>query len=136
MARAMFRYAIAQLTCALNESDSSYQFITTTSHKVDEPEILGCGILNAMQRHYNPQCAQAACSPSDPDFNFLDTILTHREAFIAFPRGHSTCSAALTEIAFALERRHRESATPSDDDLDQAIALHNEAWLMSGWYSK
>ena len=102
----MFRYAIAQLTCAINESDGSYQFITTASHKVDEPEILGCGILNAMQRHYNPQCAQAACSPSDPDFNFLDTILTHREAFVAWPYGHRTCSKALTQLAFELERRH------------------------------
>ena len=133
MARAMFRYAVAQLTCALNESDSSYQFITTASHKVDEPEILGCGILNAMQKHYNPQCAQAACSPSDPDFNFLDTILTHREAFVAWPYGHRTCSKALTQLAFELERRHREES--KDGDLDTAIALHNEAWLMSGWYS-
>lgn len=101
--------------------------------KVEKAELIGCGILNAMQRHYCPNTAQAACSPSDPDFNFLDTILTHREAFVAWPYGHRTCSKALTQLAFELERRHQEEN--KDGDLDTAIALHNEAWLMSGWYS-
>lgn len=70
-------------------------------------------------------------SPAAPEPDFLETILTHREAFIAFPYGHRTCSKALTQLAFTLERRAVQSG--ADGDLDTSIALHNEAWLMSGW---
>ena len=114
-------------------------------------ELPGCGLLQLLRQHYgssssptsasyppNPYPAQqgsqapGASVPRGPDF--LDTILTHRDAYLTFPAGHRTCSQAFTELAFALERR--AAANGSDGDLDTAIALHNEAWLMGGWYSK
>ncbi|THH06972.1 hypothetical protein EW145_g3705 [Phellinidium pouzarii] len=107
-------------------------FITATTK---EESASGCGLLHVMQAHYVPSAAQVACVGRDTDFNLLETILTHREAFVAFPYGHRSCSQALTQIAFELERRHHDEIDGSGGDLDTAIALHNEAWLMSGWYS-
>ncbi|KAH8115465.1 hypothetical protein DFH11DRAFT_1589800 [Phellopilus nigrolimitatus] len=115
----------------VTDGEGNTQFIASK----DEEPALGCGLLHALHTHFAP----TACSASgmrDADFNFLDAILTHREAFVAFPYGHRTCSAALTKIAFALEKRLREvPAGAADGDLSTVHSLHNEAWLMSGWYS-
>ena len=104
-----------------------------------EPEVHGCAMMHMLQAHYVPTEAQRACSAQswDKDFNLLDTILSHRDAFISCPVVHRQCSIMLTKIAFELERRHNSSQPygGNDGDLDTAIALHNEAWLMSGWYS-
>lgn len=131
MGRETFRLVTPCVRSAEARVTSLYssQFVSAAVSK-EEPAP-GCGLLHLLKQFYNP--SQAACSPPDPDFNFLDTILTHREAFVAFPYGHRTCSHALTQLAFDLERKHQETNT--DGDLDTAIALHNEAWLMSGWYS-
>jgi len=99
---------------------------------VSEPQ-LGCALMHSLRDFcIHPPSASSPPAPSR-SLDFLDTILTHREAFISFPRAHSGCSQALTQLAFALERRHRAASAPTDGDLDHAIALHNEAWLMSGW---
>lgn len=111
------------------------QFIeTTSSAQPTETPIEGCALLQMLCAHYAPALSRVHrdCSTRDPDFNLLETILAHREAF-----GHRSCSASLTKVAFEIERRHN-AAMPypaAEDDLDTAIALHNEAWLMSGWYS-
>ncbi|KAI5118963.1 hypothetical protein M0805_009374 [Coniferiporia weirii] len=118
----------------VTDSEGNIQFISASPKEEHTP---GCGLLHLMHAHYVPSAAQAACSGRrDTDFNLLETILTHREAFVSFPYGHRTCSQALTRIAFELEKRHHDQVKGSDGDLDTAIALHNEAWLMSGWYSK
>ena len=65
------------------------------------------------------------------EIDLLDAIFNHRDAFIAYPPAHKTCSQAFTALAFDLERRSRERK--SDGDWDTAIAIHNEAWLVSGW---
>ncbi|PAV24131.1 hypothetical protein PNOK_0119900 [Pyrrhoderma noxium] len=118
----------------ITDVEGNVQFIDMRTSQV-EPQEKGCGLLHILASHYHP--SSAACGTQDPDFNLLDTILAHREAFVAFPRAHRTCSAALTDIAFALERKHNSQMPYKGDeaDLDTAVALHNEAWLMSGWYS-
>lgn len=122
MHKATLRYEFDRRhSCAPN--DEINQFI-----EQEEPAP-GCGLLHVMQAHYSPN----SCGTKDADFNLLDMILSHREAFVAFPPGHRTCSKALTTIAFELERRAQQGS--GDGDLDTAIALHNESWLMSGWYS-
>lgn len=104
-----------------------------------EPQ--GCAMMHLLQAHYTPTAAQRSCQSHswDKDFNLLDTILTHRDAFLACPAAHRQCSIMLTKIAFDIEKKHNDAMPyPSNEDegnLDTAIALHNEAWLMSGWYS-
>ena len=127
-------YPNLEIYAPVSSPTTSPQFIDTRTSQV-EPQEKGCGLLHILASHYHP--SSAACGIQDPDFNLLDTILAHREAFVAFPRAHRTCSAALTDIAFALERKHNSQMPYKGDeaDLDTAVALHNEAWLMSGWYS-
>lgn len=116
------------------------QFVETspsTPPPQEEKAIEGCGLIHMLAAHYAPRLSRLHCITRDPDFNLLETILAHREQFVTFPYGHRTCSSALTKIAFEIERRNNEGQPYSDDpDIDMAIALHNEAWLMSGWYSK
>ncbi|KAL5531906.1 hypothetical protein ACEPAF_5469 [Sanghuangporus sanghuang] len=116
------------------------QFVETSSSKPpseEEKAIEGCGLVQMLAVHYAPRLSHLHCATRDPDFNLLETILAHREQFVAFPYGHRSCSSALTKIAFEIERRNNEGQPYRDDPcIDMAIALHNEAWLMSGWYSK
>ncbi|TDL17585.1 hypothetical protein BD410DRAFT_843510 [Rickenella mellea] len=84
----------------------------------------GCALLQSLHAHL-------PLTPAKSSSLFLESIFTHRESFVAFPAGHRGCAAAFTELAFILERRAQE--TGSDGDLDTAIALHGEAWLVSGW---
>ncbi|KAL5483281.1 hypothetical protein ACEPAI_8511 [Sanghuangporus weigelae] len=116
------------------------QFVETSSSKSpseEEKKIEGCGLIQMLAAHYAPRLSHLHCATRDPDFNLLETILGHREQFVAFPYGHRSCSSALTKIAFEIERRNNEGQPYHDDPcIDMAIALHNEAWLMSGWYSK
>ena len=115
--------------------------IAQQTSKAPESEPHGCAMMHLLQARYTPTEAQRACRSNswDRDFNLLDTILTHRDAFLACPVAHRQCSIMLTKIAFDIERKHNDAMPyPSSDDegnLDTAIALHNEAWLMSGWYS-
>lgn len=99
-----------------------FQFLPTE-------ELPGCGLIHNLQAQFDYPLVTPAPAQST---SFLETILTHREAFVAFPYGHRSCSSALTALAFHLEQRSRDSH--SDGDLDTAIALHNEAWLMAGWF--
>ncbi|KAL5504575.1 hypothetical protein ACEPAH_7236 [Sanghuangporus vaninii] len=115
------------------------QFVETSSSKSpsEGKAIEGCGLIQMLAAHYAPRLSHLHCATRDPDFNLLETILAHREQFVAFPYGHRSCSSALTKIAFEIERRNNEGQPYHDDPcIDMAIALHNEAWLMSGWYSK
>ena len=127
------------------------KFISSSEMPKQSPpqEQLGCGLVYMLRQFFGTDVRQqqssesintqdrfgsaTATETSAPPFDFLDTVLTHREAFVAFPQGHRTCSKALTELGSELEKRHAK--THADGDLDWAIALHNEAWLMSGWYS-
>ena len=100
-------------------------------------EVEGCALIQMLVLHYAPSLSHLTSSSPDPNFNLLETILSHREAFVAYPYIHQTCSGALTKVAFEIERRYNEGGPFSEGgDIDTAIALHNEAWLMSGWYSK
>ena len=81
----------------------------------------GCGIVQGLREQVI----------SGGQINLLDAIFNHRDAFVAYPPAHKTCSQALTALAFDLEKRSHERN--SDGDLDTAVALHNEAWLVSGW---
>ncbi|EPQ56962.1 hypothetical protein GLOTRDRAFT_120358 [Gloeophyllum trabeum ATCC 11539] len=82
---------------------------------------LGCTALQTIQTHIDWHTG--ATTPS----SLLEAILVHRQAFIAAPREHRTCSKALTQLAFTLEQRKAEG------DADTAVALRYESWLVSGW---
>ncbi|EJD08437.1 uncharacterized protein FOMMEDRAFT_165022 [Fomitiporia mediterranea MF3/22] len=122
----------------MTDGEGNVQFIESTPSKSEaDAPIEGCGLIQMLCAHYAPEFSHLHCATRDPDFNLLETILAHREAFVAFPFGHRTCSGALTKVAFEIERRHNAGQPyVADTDIDTAIALHNEAWLMSGWYSK
>lgn len=135
----------------VTDSQGNVQFLDQAQSPAIAQDAVGCGLLQMLRTTYGNQqqqlegAANAGCyyppvpypsksessSPAAPAPDFLETIFTHREAFVAFPYGHRTCSKALTQLAFALERSAAQSG--ADGDLDTAIALHNEAWLMSGW---
>jgi len=136
----------------VTDSQGNVQFLDKAQPPAIAQDEIGCGLLQMLRTTYGNQRRQsegagnAGCyyppvpypsssenntSPAAPAPDFLETILTHREAFVAFPYGHRTCSKALTQLAFSLE--HHAAQSGADGDLDTAIALHNEAWLMSGW---
>lgn len=97
-------------------------FVPQQSHP---HEPFGCPMLQDIQTHLDWRTGSTTST------DFLEVILTHRESFVAFPVAHRTCAKAFTQLALTLETRARD--TQSDSDLDMSIALHNEAWLVSGW---
>lgn len=93
---------------------------------ISPPEVddsCGCALLQELRTHLLDPAHQ---------FDLLDVVFSHREAFLTFPAGHKSCAKAFTQLAFLLEQRAHQNN--SDGDLDTAVALHNEAWLVSGWF--
>ncbi|TFY57600.1 hypothetical protein EVJ58_g6925 [Rhodofomes roseus] len=71
------------------------------------------------------QAGQYATTGGD----YLEIILTHRDAFYAFPDGHRTCAIGFSDIALDLERR--ETRPDRESDPEAAAAFRHEAIVIA-----
>nr|GAT57822.1 predicted protein [Mycena chlorophos] len=86
----------------------------------NSPSYQGCEFLQAIQSQLDFPTTGGA---------YIDTILTHRQIFYAYPRGHQCCSRAFSDFACALQQR--EWRADRDSDVEAAAAFNYEAQVIA-----
>ncbi|KAH9834116.1 uncharacterized protein C8Q71DRAFT_725321 [Rhodofomes roseus] len=121
----------ATMSDASDTEDSSYQLeqprspsaSSSCTKTADEPPPCGCALLQWLRGQL--QAGQYATTGGD----YLEIILTHRDAFYAFPDGHRTCAIGFSDIALDLERR--ETRPDRESDPEAAAAFRHEAIVIA-----
>ena len=117
------------------------------SPAADAPPPCGCALLQWLR----DQLAEGRYATTGGDY--LETIFTHREAFLAYPPAHRACARGFTDLARALEVRAwtardswrevvewhgapaaSEAVEPRPDwegDSEAVVAFRHEAWVIA-----
>ncbi|KAI0267833.1 hypothetical protein BC834DRAFT_60660 [Gloeopeniophorella convolvens] len=101
---------------SMSDEERGYNSDTPSTPPAPTP----CELLHAFASCHAPDTAGVHIA----DGELSQLIFAHRDAYLAYPRAHTGCSAGFSRLAAFVEQR-----------ADMAGLLRSEAWLLSGWSS-